>query len=196
MAEHFMNEHEKERFLWIITGIKDAAMKKAPTFLSAAFFIALLLQGCNNAEHQIVGQLISHTTCKSSKTPAIYAETPDTLSCMNYYYDSHGKILLLDHINAGFNCCPGEITCSFSESGDTITITEREQSSLCDCNCLFDLKIELGNIESRAYVIKVIEPYCGKQEKLVFTFDPDVSSAGSVCAKRKLYPWGMSQYSK
>lgn len=191
-----MNGHRKERFLWIISSLKDEAMKKVPSFLSAVFFTALLLQGCNKAEQQIVGQLISHSDCKSSKALSYDEKTPDTLSCMNYTYDSPGKILSLEHINAGFNCCPGEITCSFSVSGDTIIITEKEKSSLCNCNCLFDLKIELGHIEARSYVIKVIEPYCGKQEKLTFTFDPDVSAAGSACVKRKLYPWGMSQYSK
>jgi len=191
-----MHVHRKERFLWIISSIKDAAMKKVPSFLSTVLFTALVLQGCNKAEQQIEGQLVSHSDCKSSKTLAIYAETPDTLSCMNYTYDGPGKILSLEHINAGFNCCPNEITCSFSENGDTIIISEREESSLCNCNCLFDLKIELVNIEAKSYIIKVIEPYCGKQEKLVFTFDPEISPAGSACAKRKVYPWGMSQYSK
>lgn len=171
-------------------------MKKVPSFLSTVLFTALVLQGCNKAEQQIVGQLVSHSDCKSSKSLTDNETTPDTLSCINYTYDGSGKILSLEHINAGFNCCPGKITCSFSENGDTIIITEREESSLCNCNCLFDLKIELVNIEAKSYIIKVIEPYCGKQEKLVFTFAPEINPAGSACAKRKVYPWGMSQYSK
>ena len=169
-------------------------MKKVLPFLSAVFFISLFLQGCDKAEQQITGRLVSHSSCKSSKSLTFYEETPDTLSCINYFYDSPGKILSLEHINAGFNCCPGEITCSLSVNGDTITITEKEESSLCNCNCLFDLKIELQHLEPGSYVIKVIEPYCGRQEKLVFTFNPFVFPVGSVCAKRKLYPWGMSQY--
>ena len=45
--------------------------------------------------------------------------------CIEYQYDGIDT-LILNHINAGFNCCPGKIIFNINITGNTITITEKE----------------------------------------------------------------------
>jgi hypothetical protein len=103
------------------------------------------------------------------------------------------KILIFKHINAGFNCCPEGFYCNVSLKNDTIVIEEFENSSLCDCNCLFDLDIEVKGVETKTYQIKFIEPYCGDQAKLEFPVNLAVLKDGIFCVTRTRYPWGIFQ---
>ena len=64
----------------------------------------------------------------------------------------------------------------------------------CYCNCLFDLAIELNGMASKKYYLKIIEPYCGEQEKISFELDLVNIHEGSYCVTRKLYPWGLVDY--
>jgi len=156
------------------------------------FSLALILTGCEEAgQTAISGELLTHSDCKSNlKTTA----EPDSLSCAVYSYDAATKVLQLTHINAGFNCCPGTLSCSFKLLGDTIRITEEEQEALCSCNCLFDMEMEISGVERSSYVIEFIEPYAGDMDALLFEIDLAAETDGSFCVTRKSYPWGMSAY--
>jgi hypothetical protein len=140
----------------------------------------------------ITGQIIKNSTCKNNfKLASENPVTPDTLSCTDYSYDSQNNKLTLKHINAGFNCCPEKLYCNVSLSKDTIIIHEFEKEALCDCNCLYDLDIEITGVVAKKYHIKFIEPYCGEQPQLIFEIDLSEETEGLFCVTRKRYPWGI-----
>ena len=142
-------------------------------------------------ENTLTGSLINHTGCKMFKSYYIDSDTPDTLSCINYSFDPSNNKLSLSHINAGFNCCPESLYCDIKMINDTIIIQEFEKEALCDCNCLYDLEIELNGVFSKIYYLKIIEPYAGDEEKLFFQLDLEYHNQGSYCVTRKRYPWGI-----
>jgi hypothetical protein len=92
-----------------------------------------------------VGELVGWTGCKGSTglsaPPKAEARAAGT-ECVEYEYDGR-SVLRLKHVDAGFNCCPGTISADIDIDGREILITERESSSLCDCNCLFDVNYEI-----------------------------------------------------
>ena len=110
---------------------------------------------------------------------------------MEYAYNQTSKELTFMHVNTGFNCCPQGFYCNLSLKNDTIIIEEFENSSLCDCNCLYDLNIEMKEVEAKKYQIKFIEPYCSDQEKIEFGVDLAVQTEGVFCVARNRYPWGI-----
>jgi hypothetical protein len=130
------------------------------------------------------GILINHTDCKES----FDEESPQNLDCIEYNYDGE-DILLLTHINAGFNCCP-ELTADITISDNIITIEEIELSGDCDCLCLFDVFYEISDLSPGEYIITVDEPYLqDDEEKLEFTIDLLSPISGSYCVERFHYPW-------
>jgi hypothetical protein len=173
---------------------------KLKTIVISIFALTLLIAACeekseNNEENDqtdVSGWLTYHTDCKDTFKSGIEEKvTSDTLSCIQYEYDEAESILKIKHINAGFNCCPEELYCHFSFSGDTIVITESEKDHLCHCNCLYDLDMVLQNVEEKKYRIKLIEPYAESQAALNVEIDLASNTEGSFCVTRKLYPWGI-----
>lgn len=166
-------------------------MKKVSSIFLSALIIGYSLLQCENDELTITSKITNDPKCKSSKSAQIAEDITDTLSCIGYSYKALEKKLYLKHANAGFNCCPGKLSCFAEMKGDTIIIRESEESGLCNCDCLYDLEIEITGLAAGQYIIKVIEPYSGTQQKIIFpvSFTEDTQSA--FCVKRKLYPWGM-----
>lgn len=155
----------------------------------------LQLSSCEDKKSQVTlnGGLVNHSECKSSKSAMVLSDVPDSVSCVNFIYDEDGKTLFLSHLNAGFNCCPESLYCRIEQKNDTIIIEEFEKSSLCSCNCLFDLDYELTGVEKQIYVIQMIEPYANNQNHLMFEIDLSHVNDGSFCVTRKQYPWGITQ---
>ena len=171
-------------------------MKTGFNILPAFLIMGILAFSCDNEnesqqQHDIKGRLTGHSECKNKKAFLETIETSDTLSCVEYVYDAVNSRLLLHHINAGFNCCPGNLSCAVTMINDTILIAESEEHYLCDCDCLYDLDIEVIGVENRKYLIKFSEPYLGEQEPLVFEADLPASATGSYCVLRFQYPWGI-----
>lgn len=151
-----------------------------------------LMNSCEKSEQlplAVSGTELSD--CKSNLKSATREETPDTLSCVEYLYDPSSKQLSLTHINAGFNCCPGEINCTATMSGDTIVIEESETAPLCDCDCLFDLDFDISHVETSAGFLKIIEPYWSGAGSIEFEIALKEEPSGDWCSTRKNYPWGM-----
>ena len=147
--------------------------------------------GNDNDQHvNLSGNMIEYSTCKSDFKSSFVATTPDTLSCIEYSYDNALSKLTINHINAGFNCCPESLYCDISLINDTIVIEEFEAAALCRCNCLYDLDFVLSGVKAKKYHIKFIEPYLGNQEQLFFEVDLAEDITGSCCVIRKIYPWG------
>ena len=159
-------------------------------------FIAILIFSSYSCEENIInsndisGKLINNTDCKTFKSASIDSEVSDTLSCIFYSFEPAVNKLTLKHVNSGFNCCPESLYCTVSVNNDTIIIQEFEKEALCDCNCLYDLDIELNGVEPKIYYIKIIEPYAIGREELNFELDLGHSNEGSFCVTRKGYPWG------
>jgi hypothetical protein len=173
-------------------------MKKAVFSLLTVFCIAFMFFSCGkndeiNKELPMTGQLVGSSACKSNlKSSSLGSETPDTLSCVAYAFDPENNKLTLKHINAALNCCPNSVYCTIELHGDTILIQEFETSALCNCNCLYDLDIEITGVDLKKYLIQFIEPYASEQSKLLFAIDLTQNTQGSFCVTRKLYPWGMN----
>lgn len=148
----------------------------------------LIYLGCSESEETVnlKGKLIYQSDCLSSKSE--YTENNE--SCIEYNYDSAKKVLTLNHKNAGFNCCPGKISCSFEFKKNVIVITENEETAGCNCNCLYDLTIEISDIESGIFNIIFVESYVGDQQMLEFNIDLSVNQHGEFCVTRNSYPWG------
>ncbi|MBN2482267.1 MAG: hypothetical protein JXB19_11025 [Bacteroidales bacterium] len=174
-------------------------MKAANYSILLFFFIGFLLSGCEKEisprSVDLTGQVVSHTTCKYGLKSISGTEIfPDSLTCVHYSFDSAIKKLAIKHINGGFNCCPESLYCDVSLRNDTIIIQEFEAAALCNCNCLFDLDIELFGVNSKKYQIRFIEPYAGNQLEINFEVDLTNEHEGSFCVTRKQYPWGIYSY--
>lgn len=168
-------------------------------FFSILFLslIGLIILSCekeyeNSKQLELTGELVYNTSCKNGlKSSSYETTTPDTLSCVEYTFDSTNNKLTLKHINAGFNCCPDSLYVKISSNGDTIIIQEYEANAQCDCNCLYDLEIELNDVKAKKYQIRFIEPYATDQQELLFGADLINNKMGKFCVTRKQYPWGV-----
>ncbi len=158
------------------------------------FLFLLIIFSCNKEKSPdpsgISGRLTNHSECKNFKSGNLKFTEPDTFSCIHYLYDESDHKLVMTHINAGFNCCPEKLYCEVSSGNDTIIISEYEKEQGCNCNCLFDLDIELNGMDQKSYILKFIEPYAEGQEQLIFEMDLTVNVEGEYCVTRKGYPWG------
>ncbi|MFA6401872.1 MAG: hypothetical protein WCX31_09640 [Salinivirgaceae bacterium] len=130
---------------------------------------------------------VLHSECKNEKSGSISEDKSQ--DCISYSYQADTKMLTLTHKNAAFNCCPDSITSNFSFIGDTIIITEAETASLCNCLCVFDLNFTIANLEKKAWIIKIVEPYIGDGEVLQGTVDLTNVIIGEFCVTRNYYPW-------
>jgi hypothetical protein len=177
--------------LFITVEIEKKSMKRIFLDFIALSVTAILIICCENQEHLPSGRVVGDSGCKNLKSGNLRENTPDTLSCIYYSFNESSEVLTVNHINAGFNCCPGKLSCNVSVSGDTLIIKEYEKSALCDCNCLYDIEIEISEITINHFIVKIVEPYCGNQEKIIFEINLDASPVGTFCVTRKFYPWRM-----
>jgi hypothetical protein len=168
-------------------------IKTGNTIVIASLAIIFLMSVCEKEarkhEHQeITGELVSHSECKSNKSAEITSGEKD-FSKVIFLYKSSEQKLKLSHINAGFNCCPGGISCKINYNSDTINIIESEEKASCNCDCLFDLEIEVEGIEAKTYFLNFDEPYVDDQAKLQFSVNLAYSDSGSFTVNRSMYPW-------
>ncbi len=159
--------------------------------------LLFVLETCHSSSGgSASGELVGRTDCKSSLSPAAPggAAKPVTAAgreCVTYEYDGLG-VLTLKHVDAGFNCCPGTISADFTISSTEIRIRETESSSLCDCECLFDLDYEFVNIRPGTYTIAITGPYQVEGDApLEFTVELTRALSGSFCVERTHYPWSI-----
>ena len=140
------------------------------------------------------GAVEFQSECKSSLLSESLSKSmftiPDTQACIHYSYDGEGR-LELTHINAGFNCCPGNISSIIDINNNTIIITEQEETADCNCNCLFDIQIKITDLIPAIYNITINESYLHEGNEIIeFTLDIDTQTTGLICFSRNGYPWG------
>jgi hypothetical protein len=171
-------------------------MKPKISNLLVVCLLAILVISCTEDTQQpknldLSINLTGKSDCKSNKSAEINQAVTNSQSCIDYSFDQAAKKLTLKHINAGFNCCPGNISCIVSYRSDTIVIQEVEEKSQCNCDCIYDLDMVVDGVEAGKYQLRVIEPYVGNQAKLNFELDLRNQKQGSWCVTRTQYPWGL-----
>lgn len=140
-----------------------------------------------------VGALLQYSDCKESLTGTAtsgedFAPGPFS-DCIDYHYNGVDT-LNFTHINAGFNCCPGDITGEIVYSGNQITITERESTAGCLCMCLYDLEYRIVNLVPGQYTIRIVEPYTDASDQVLeLTLNLSGETSGEFCLPRDHYPW-------
>ena len=138
------------------------------------------------------GSLINYEGCKEFSKGGATDTIPPDQDCMAYQYDGAG-VLLLRHVNAGFNCCPDDLMADINIQDNVITIEEDESlepSGGCDCLCLFDVDYRIDDLPSGEYTIRVYGMYLQGGEILEFIVDLASSPSGIHCVYRDHYPWG------
>jgi hypothetical protein len=128
-------------------------------------FLTTFIFACNNNESE--EDSIKYQ-CKSENRDSFIIDLADTLSCVNYTYSASTDKLVLEHINTAFNCCPGTIGWTVRVSQDSILTEERASRNDCFCECLYDLTIEIMEVEVKSYVVKFDEPYKKEWEEEIF----------------------------
>lgn len=157
--------------------------------------LLIFIISCDNNEDKsttliLEGNLTSFTTCKFLKSHNSIDTVSINQSCVVYTYSN--EILYLTHVNAGFNCCPGAISSDFIFDNNTITIFEYENEALCNCNCLYDLEMEISGLNIDTYNFIFNEPYWNNiNGSLEFSINLNDSLSGSICVTRNTYPWGL-----
>jgi hypothetical protein len=164
--------------------------------VALCFMMFFLVGGCKKSEDvqmSPMGTLLQYSSCKQfmqTTEAEPFAPTPEN-DCIEFLYDGV-RILTLKHINAGFNCCPGEITADIDIGSNRIIITENESTQGCDCLCLFDLQYEIIDLPPGQYTIRIIEPYThASDEPIVVNVDLRETPDGIFCFSRGHYPWGV-----
>jgi hypothetical protein len=152
--------------------------------------------GCKKSTEALaipVGMLMEHGDCKETLTGGAasgedFAPGPFS-DCIDYRYNGV-DVLDFTHVNAGLNCCPGDITGEIGYSGNRITITEREGTAGCHCMCLYDLDYRIVNMVPGQYIIRIVEPNIGADDQaLELTLNLSGATSGSFCLPRNHYPW-------
>lgn len=127
--------------------------------------------------------VVSDMKCKGADLLKTIGQGSDS-TCILYNCEGD-SVLVLKHINAGFNCCPENFTVGNELKGDSLIITEDDVKHGCKCNCLFDLDIRIRNLPKGAYHIRIVESYAGKAlSPLIFDVDLAVKPSGQYCVTR------------
>jgi hypothetical protein len=152
--------------------------------LAVVFFLSVCKKSGDIYPESAQGILASHTGCKNTAAAQLASANQAIHSgqeCIEYQYNG-GNTLLVNHINAVFNCCPGSITADTQFSEGIIAIVEKESEHGCKCTCPYDLDYHFYNIPPAVYTIRIT---CEGGNILEFTVDLDSNLSGSKC-------WGSS----
>ena len=173
----------------------QAAFVNLLGWLISVLALILVCSGCDSTTTGVgtiipTGQLVNMSECKGWPPEGDKEEVPSDQDCIQYTYVGR-NLLLLRHINAGFNCCP-RIEAHIYVQGRTIFIVEHELEGNCRCLCLFDLDYEVRNLEPGVYRVMVSQEYLEPGDQpLHFTINLLTSPSGTHCVKRQHYPWGL-----
>ena len=160
--------------------------------------LVLLAAGCGDetappadvAPPWISGALVDATGCKSGAGESETAEQGG-LDCLRWDWDGSDTLLVV-HVNAALNCCPGTITGIVSAEDGVITIKESEgdDAVMCHCLCLYDLSWKISGIAGGSVSIAFIEKYLPEgATPLAALIDLEAQPSGSRCIERDSYPW-------
>ena len=112
--------------------------------------------GCSSDETaQFHVREFANTGCKS-----VVATREDGFHQESVEYKALGNgYLSINHVNACFNCEPGELKMEATISGNEIRIVETEEYAGANCICPYDLYCEVGPLENGDYTIVFVNGY-------------------------------------
>jgi hypothetical protein len=158
-------------------------------FLAASLLICI--PGCKKASDvfpdDAIGALTDYSACKKEfwgkQNSTLERTAQEDQECIEYEYNG-GNTLLINHTNAVFNCCPGNILADIQFSEGLISILEKETEHGCKCLCYFDLDFRLTHIPPGIYTIRIT---CEGGLTREFTIDLNASLYGSKCWDGRLF---------
>ncbi|MFO7616654.1 MAG: hypothetical protein R6V75_05340 [Bacteroidales bacterium] len=144
----------------------------------------------NNIHDQAEPYLTISTDMDCKEESGVKGNQPGfNQSCVVYNFEGD-SVLVINHYNAAFNCCPEEILVDFEIIGDSLIIREDDLEELCRCNCLYDLEIRIHNLKKQLYKVRFEEPYVLKDStQLIFEMDLKSEPLGHICVTREYYPY-------
>ena len=120
-----------------------------------AAFVGSTFMGCESNDDSIIAtgdfhvRDVANSGCKSaSHTRSEYPEFFEFKAC-------DGSYLSVNHVNAMFNCAPGELKIQATIDGNVIKITEKEEKPQANCVCPYDLYCEIGPLSVGNYEVFV-----------------------------------------
>lgn len=120
-----------------------------------AAFLGSTLMGCSGdgtdegSSNGFCVRDVATSGCKSSNyTRSEYPE------CFEFKA-LDGGYLSVNHVNALFNCVPGELKMEATIDGNVIRILETEEKSLANCICPYDLYCEVGPLSNGDYKVLI-----------------------------------------
>jgi hypothetical protein len=170
-------------------GSKIKAMKIF-TGVSIIIGVAAWLMSCDRNDHMGTLSVTSSSdmVCKGNNALKSNDPAPE-ISCIQYSYDGD-SLLVLHHVNAGFNCCPGSFSVDIEVKGDSLIIREDDVQHLCRCNCIYDLDIQVHNLPADSYHVRIVEPYVHPTwPHLIFDVDLAKKPEGEFCVTRQEGWW-------
>ena len=122
-------------------------------FLGIVFILLLNCCEQENSHIQLSVEQITYGDCKpvtkkSSNSEYIEYKTVD------------GDYLQINHVNAWFNCEPGQIFVSAELINDTIVVHEYEETGLANCICPYDLSYRIGPMDYDQYIFSIQKGGC------------------------------------
>ena len=185
---------------WILHLGRFATWINEKTHLASIIVFLILFQGCNDAvttpETTPISTLSRYEGCKTFADASSSVGSDlhsNNVECIEYEYDNKG-LLVLEHINSGFNCCPANITADIVVSGNKINVEEMEQKQGCFCQCLFDVIYEIHELAPGEYRLEVKGLYLvDTDEELRLDVDLTAPCSGTFCVGRTHYPWNSTE---
>lgn len=125
-------------------------------FLSAIF----LLTGCSSDDHEGTTDAslfqvrnFANSGCKkvgeATTRGGYFADYPEYIE----YKSMKDGVLSLSHVNAAFNCEPGELKTQATIEENVIKLLETEEHPGANCICPYDLYCEVGPLNDGNYTI-------------------------------------------
>ncbi len=158
-------------------------IKNLAIFLLAVSFL-VGIPGCKKAGDTFpgdaLGELVDYTGCKvlqDKQGSGLGQTAQNSRECIEYEYNG-GNTLLVSHIDAVFNCCPGNILADIEFSEGIISITEKETEHGCKCLCRYDLDFRFSHIPPGVYTIHIV---CEGGRILEYSIDLNAALTGSKC---------------
>lgn len=176
---------------------KDSEMKKKFLTLSMVMLAMMLAAGCSgddasNEEQdpevtptEIQGEPKNYSVsgCKSRSTTR--TDSPYGEERMEYQNAEKAGYLRVSHINALFNCEPGQILTDVSFQDGLFVVVEKEEQTVANCICPYDLSYDIGPLsEGREYTVSIRRGQLESSEVVKFNFTYSPTVKGQVIIKR------------
>ena len=126
--------------------------------MGAALMLTIGLGSCDNEDNEsakagVQVKNFANSGCKNAGTArtrgGLFPGRPEYIE----YKAINDGYLSVNHVNAMFNCEPGELKMQATLEGHNIKILETEEQSFANCICPYDLYCEVGPLSDGDYTV-------------------------------------------